>query len=118
MTLIVSAVVLVTLIVAIFLIYRGGVRRDGDAPQPVGPVVGEMKGPAAPEARPEDPAAGLQIYRGDPAAPAAPTFAPPPEAPQGDVAQPEAQTTPAAAWPSRMSFLIHSMSTAPTTCAR
>ena len=33
MTLIVSAVVLVTLIVAIFLIYRGGVRGAGDAPQ-------------------------------------------------------------------------------------
>ncbi len=81
MTLIVSAVVLVTLIVAIFLIYRGGVRREGDAPQPVGPTVGEIKGPAAPEARPADPAAGLQIYRGDPAAPANPAFAPPPEQP-------------------------------------
>ncbi len=81
MTLIVSAVVLVTLIVAIFLIYRGGVRREGDAPQPVGPTVGEIKGPAAPETRPADPAAGLQIYRGDPAAPANPAFAPPPEQP-------------------------------------
>ena len=81
MTLIVSAVVLVTLIVAIFLIYRGGVRGEGDAPQPVGPTVGEMKGPAAPETRPADPSAGLQIYRGDPAAPAAPAFAPPPEQP-------------------------------------
>jgi hypothetical protein len=81
MTLIVSAVVLVTLIVAIFLIYRGGVRREGDAPQPVGPTVGEIKGPAAPESRPADPAAGLQIYRGDPAAPANPAFAPPPEQP-------------------------------------
>lgn len=82
MTLIISAVVLVTLIVAIFLIYRGGVRGAGDAPQPVGPAVGEIKGPAAPEAQPADPAAGLQIYRGDPAAPAAPTFAPPPEQPR------------------------------------
>ena len=81
MTLIVSAVVLITLIVAIFLIYRGGVRGEGDAPQPVGPTVGEMKGPAAPETRPADPSAGLQIYRGDPAAPAAPAFAPPPEQP-------------------------------------
>ena len=82
MTLIVSAVVLVTLIVAIFLIYRGGVRGAGDAPQPVGPSVGEIKGPPAPEAQPADPAAGLQIYRGDPTAPAAPAFAPPPETPQ------------------------------------
>ncbi len=82
MTLIISAVVLVTLIVAIFLIYRGGVRGAGDAPQPVGPAVGEIKGPAAPQAQPADPAAGLQIYRGDPAAPATPTFAPPPEQPQ------------------------------------
>lgn len=82
MTLIVSAVVLVTLIVAIFLIYRGGVRGAGDAPQPVGPTVGEIKGPAAPESRPVDPTAGLQIYRGDPATPPNPAFAPPPEQPQ------------------------------------
>jgi hypothetical protein len=94
MTLIVSAVVLVTLIVAIFLIYRGGVRGEGDAPQPVGPTVGEMKGPAAPETRPADPSAGLQIYRGDPAAPAAPAFAPPPEQPMARPTTPIAPADP------------------------
>jgi hypothetical protein len=83
MTLIVSAVILVTLIVAIFLLYRGGTRGEGDAPQPVGEVVGAMKGPAPQEAIPADPAAGLQIYRGDaPVPPEGATFAPPPETPQ------------------------------------
>ncbi len=94
MTLIVSAVILVTLIVAIFLIYRGGVRGAGDAPQPVGPVVGDIKGPAAPESRPADPAAGLQIYRGDPAAPPTPEFAPPPEQPQARPTTPVAPADP------------------------
>lgn len=81
MTLIVSAVILATLIVAIFLIYRGGVRGAVDAPQPVGQVVGAMKGAAPPENRSSDPAAGLQIYRGDAGASAPTTFAPPPETP-------------------------------------
>lgn len=81
MTLIVSAAVLVTLIVAIFLIYRGGVRGEGDAPQPVGEVVGAMKGPAPAETQAIDPATGLQIYRGDAPVEGA-TFAPPPETPQ------------------------------------
>jgi hypothetical protein len=95
MTLIVSAVVLVTLIVAIFLIYRGGVRGEGDAPQPVGEVVGAMKGPAPQEAMPADPAAGLQIYRGDAPPPAdGATFAAPPETPQSRPTVPVGQADP------------------------
>ena len=94
MTLIVSAVILVTLIVAIFLIYRGGVRGAGDAPQPVGQVVGDIKAAAPPENRPADPAAGLQIYRGDAPPPAAAAFTPPPETPAARPTTPIAAADP------------------------
>lgn len=80
MTLIISAGVLLVLIVAIALVYRSGVREAGEAPQTVGEPV-ETLATAAPEAaQPDDPAAGLQIYKEE-APDAAPTFTPPPEAP-------------------------------------
>ncbi|WP_269716644.1 cell division protein FtsN [Caulobacter sp. NIBR2454] len=84
LTLIISGVVLLTLIVAIALIYRGGVRAPNEAPQPVGEPAGQMKGPAPLDAQPADPAAGLQIYRSEGQAEegAEPNFAPPPEEPQ------------------------------------
>jgi hypothetical protein len=108
LTLIISGVVLLTLIVAIALIYRGGVRAPNEAPQPVGEPAGQMKGPAPLDAQPADPAAGLQIYRSEGQAEegATPNFAPPPEEPQPRPAPstapvqsaglPPAQTAPAA----------------------
>lgn len=86
-TMIISVLVLAALVVAIFVFYRSGVREAGQPPQTVGQPVGELKSAAPNEAQPQDPAAGLQIYRseaGQPAeaVPAAPTFTAPPEQPQ------------------------------------
>jgi cytoskeletal protein RodZ len=95
MMLVISAVVLVTLVVAIVLIYRSGAREAGDPPQTVGTPVGEMKTAPAPEDQPVDPATGLQIYRSEDGAPAPaePNFVPPPEEPQ---ARPDPQLRPSA----------------------
>jgi outer membrane biosynthesis protein TonB len=104
-TLIVSVLVLTALVVAIFLFYRSGVREAGQPPQTVGQPVGELKSPPTNEAQPQDPAAGLQIYRsesGQPAEaiPAAPAFTPPPEQPQARPAPaPMPSTPPPAAVP-------------------
>jgi hypothetical protein len=85
-TLIISVLVLLGLAVAIFLFYRSGVRQAGQPPQTVGAPVGDMKSAPTAEAQPQDPAAGLQIYRsegGEPqAVPPPPQFTPPPEQPQ------------------------------------
>lgn len=81
MTLIISAVVLVTLVVAVIMIYRGGVRGPNEPPRAVGTEVAEMKTPPPAGSQPQDPAAGLQIYQNDEPQPSA-TFAAPPEAPQ------------------------------------
>jgi hypothetical protein len=84
-TLIVSVLVLIGLGGAIAYFYQSGVRHAGEPPQTVGaPVVG-MKAPPPAEAQPQDPAAGLQIYKtegGKAASSAAPQFTPPPEQPQ------------------------------------
>ena len=81
MTLILSAVVLATLLVAVLLIYRGGVRGPNEPPRTVGEPVGELKNPPkAGTAQPEDPAAGLQIYKSE-APQASPTYAAQPEVP-------------------------------------
>jgi outer membrane biosynthesis protein TonB len=102
-TLIVSLLVLVALAAAIFVFYRSGVRQAGQPPQTVGAPVGEMKSEATPEAQPQDPAAGLQIYRsedGQPqAVPPAPQFTPPPEQPMARPTEPvvAAPLAPAAA---------------------
>ena len=84
MTLILSILVLAGIVAALFFFYRSGVRQAGQAPQPVGTPVGELKAAAAPEAQPDDPAAGLQIYRsegGGPTLEKPPNFVPPPEEP-------------------------------------
>ncbi len=81
MTLIISAVVLVTLVVAVVMIYRGGVRGPNEPPQAVGTEVAQMKTPPAAGSQPQDPAAGLQIYHNEEPQPSA-TFAAPPETPQ------------------------------------
>jgi cytoskeletal protein RodZ len=81
MTLILSAVVLATLVVAVLLIYRGGVRGPNEPPRTVGENVGQLKNPPkAGTAQPEDPAAGLQIYKSE-APQASPTYAAQPETP-------------------------------------
>lgn len=87
LTLILSVVVLAALVGAILWFYQSGVRQAGEAPQTVGAPVAGIKEAAKDEAQPQDPAAGLQIYRSDAGGqlqtvPAEPTFAPPPEAPQ------------------------------------
>jgi hypothetical protein len=105
-TLIISAVVLVALIGAVFFFYQGGVRQAGDAPQTVGTPVGDLRAAAPAEPEATDPAEGLQIYRTDSTDPAAgePRFAPPPEqpAPRPVAAEPPpaaAPTTPVIAQP-------------------
>lgn len=89
MTLIISAVVLVTLVVGVILVYRGGVRNPNDPPQAVGTEVAQMKTPPPAGSQPQDPAAGLQIYHNEEPQPSA-TFAAPPEAPQARPAAPVA----------------------------
>lgn len=81
MTLIISAVVLATLVVAVLLIYRGGVRGPNEPPRTVGEPIAQMKTtPPAGTAQPTDPASGLQIYRNE-TPEASPTFAAKPEEP-------------------------------------
>jgi len=101
-TLIISVLVLLGLAGAIVLFYRSGVRQAGQAPQTVGAPVGGMKAPPPPEAQPQDPAAGLQIYKTEggkaESAPANPQFTPPPEQPRTrtEPPQPKVVVTPAA----------------------
>ncbi|WP_374470165.1 SPOR domain-containing protein [Phenylobacterium sp.] len=103
-TLIISALVLVALVVAIVIFYRSGVREAGQPPQTVGTPVAEMKAAPPAEAQPQDPAAGLQIYRSEAGqAPEAvpPTFAPPPEQPQPRPAPAPVVVAPPAAAPTQ-----------------
>lgn len=99
-TLILSVLVLAALVAAIFVFYQSGVRQAAEAPQAVGTPVDNIRSPATAEAQPQDPAAGLQIYRadGDETATAEPTFVPPPEQPQARPVPPVvvAQAPPAA----------------------
>lgn len=81
MTLIISAVVLVTLVVGVALVYRGGIRDPNAPPPAVGSQVAEMKAPPPAGSQPQDPASGLQIYHSEEPQPSA-TFAAPPETPQ------------------------------------
>jgi outer membrane biosynthesis protein TonB len=84
-TLIISALVLVALVVAIVMFYRSGVREAGQPPQTVGAPIGDIKTAASAEAQPQDPAAGLQIYKAETGQPVPeaekPIFTAPPEAP-------------------------------------
>jgi hypothetical protein len=85
-TLIISILVLLGLAVAIFFFYSSGVRQAGQPPHTVGTPVGGIKAPPPAEAQPQDPAAGLQIYRSENGQPAQaagqPKFTPPPELPE------------------------------------
>ena len=100
-TLILSVLVLAALVAAIFVFYQSGVRQAAEAPQAVGTPVDAMRSPATPETQPQDPAAGLEIYRADggEAVTADPTFVPPPEQPQVRATPPvvAAQPPPSAA---------------------
>jgi hypothetical protein len=91
-TLIISALVLAGLAIAIMMFYRSGVRHAGQPPQAVGAPVAAMKAPPPAEAQPQDPAAGLQIYKTEggkaPSDAITPQFAPPPEQPQSRVTVP------------------------------
>ncbi|MBO9708961.1 MAG: SPOR domain-containing protein [Caulobacter sp.] len=88
MTLIISAVVLATLVVAVVLIYRGGVRNPNEPPRTVGePVAAVKTAPPAGTAQPTDPAAGLQIYKNE-TPEASPSFAAKPEEPMARPAPP------------------------------
>jgi cytoskeletal protein RodZ len=101
-TLIISVLVLLGVAAAIFVFYRSGVRQAGQAPQAVGAPVSSMKTAPPAEAQPQDPAAGLQIYKteGGKTAPGAisPQFTPGPEQPQvrPEAAAPKVVVTPMA----------------------
>lgn len=98
-TLIISGVVLALLVVAIVVFYRSGVREAGQPPQTVGASIGDMKTAAPAEAQPQDPAAGLQIYKAENGQPAedAPIFTAPPEEPQARPAPPPVVVAPPSA---------------------
>ncbi len=99
MTLIISAVVLMTLVVAVVMIYRGGVRGPNEPPRTVGSQVAEMKAPPPAGSQPSDPASGLQIYKNEENQPS-PTYAAQPEAPLPRPTTPvEAKPTTTAALP-------------------
>lgn len=91
-TLILSTLVLAALVAAIFVFYQSGVRQAGEAPQTVGVPVGGIKAAAPADAQPQDPAAGLQIYRSEAGGPMEtvqpPQFTPPPEQPQAPPSTP------------------------------
>ena len=81
-TLILSVLLLAVVGGGVFYLYRGGARGAGDAPQPVGAPLHEVRSVAPPEVQTPDPAAGLSIYKDNPnQAGAAPAFVPPPEQP-------------------------------------
>ncbi len=86
-TLILSLLLLVAVAGGVFFMYRAGVRGGGQAPQPLGAPLGDVRAPAPPQAQTPDAAAGLTISKDDPNAPtAAATLAPPPEAPLPEAA--------------------------------
>ena len=86
-TLILSVLVLAALVAAIFYFYQSGVRQAGQAPLVVGEPATTIKTAPPADAQPQDPAAGLQVYKGEQGQPletlpAQPTFTKGPEQPQ------------------------------------
>lgn len=98
-TLIISVLVLAALVAAIFIFYRSGVRQAGEPPQTVGTSIEGMRSPPPPEGQPQDPAAGLEIYRPGATDPdlAEPQFTAPPEQPQARGVQTPVVVAPPAA---------------------
>lgn len=81
-TLIISLLLLAAVGGGVFYMYRGGVRGPGDAPEPLGVPLRDVREAAPPQPQSPDPTAGLTIARDDPNAVAGPpTLAPPPEQP-------------------------------------
>lgn len=80
-TLIVSGVVMLAIVGAVFVFYRGGLRHKGDVPAAVGAPLPQIKTPATPDANAMPP--GLTISKVDASnmAAANATFAPAPEEP-------------------------------------
>ena len=118
-TLIVSILVLVGLGGAIAYFYKSGAREAGAPPQTVGAPVAGMKAAAPAEGQPQDPAAGLQIYKtegGKTAAAGAPQFTPPPEQPQAraEAPAPKVVVTPAASAPALRPSIPAAATPAPT----
>jgi hypothetical protein len=100
-SLIVSALILITLVGGIAFFYRNGVRHPAGPPAEVGRPLGDFKSPAPADASTNDATAGLTIYKANSATPdmtnAAPNFAPSPETPQPrptDAATPVAMAGP------------------------
>src|SRR5690348_8157017 len=62
-TLILAVLVLAALVAAIFYFYQSGVRQAGQPPQIVGEAAGPLKTPPPADAQPQEPAAGLQVYK-------------------------------------------------------
>ena len=126
-TLIISLLVLAGLGAAIFVFYQSGVRKAGQPPTAVGQPIAGIKAPPPAESQPQDPAAGLQIYKaenGQPPATTLPQFAPPPEqplprtAPQTAVAAiPAAPVTAASAPPALRPSIPSQAATAPAPAA-
>ncbi len=92
-TLLVSLLLLAAVVAAAIWLYRSGARHAGDAPQPVGAPLRDVRTPAPPQSQPPDAAGGLSIYKDQPRSDAPPTFVSPPEEPG---ARPGPQTRPAA----------------------
>jgi hypothetical protein len=113
-TLILSVLVLVVAGAGVFWLYRSGTRGSGDAPQPVGAPLRDVRVAAPPQSEPPNPAAGLSIYKDSGAAPPPPTFAPTPEQPTPrptEATRASAATQPAQAAP-------HSEAIAPASAER
>ncbi len=80
-TLIISAIILVVLMVAMFFLYRQGLRKEGEPPVVGAPLGSLTQAPSASSQPPSDASAGLEIYKSEeaPTTTPAPTFAPEPE---------------------------------------
>jgi hypothetical protein len=110
-TLILSVLVLLVAGAGVFWLYRSGTRGSGDAPQPVGAPLRDVRVAAPPQSEPPNPAAGLSIYKDSGAAPPPPTFAPAPEQPTPRPT--EAAAAPAAAQPAQAAPHSETAATAP-----
>jgi hypothetical protein len=108
MTLIISGMVLLVLVAAVFFVYRGGLSAKDGAPRPVGTAVNDIKAPPPADAQPVNKAADLTIYKAEAGTPPpanvpdAVALAPPPEAPlQRPAPRAVTEATPAQVAPSQ-----------------